>query len=82
MVSGRGHRKVILKGAITIFLNIGFRKNYKKLFELHEASNTQFKLDAVINHLLRIQTLHKHSAQNDVPQYAQMRAAELGWQAY
>jgi len=54
--------------------------------ERHEARDTpvaiQVKLDAVINHLVGIQILRKHFVQTDVPQYAQKRAVELGWQAH
>jgi asparagine synthase (glutamine-hydrolysing) len=61
------------------------KDNVKKLFELHEASDTpvatQVKLDAVINHLLGIQILHKHFVETDVPAQAATRATRLGWQA-
>ena len=61
------------------------KTSVKELFKLHEASDTpvatQVKLDAVINHLLGIQILHKHFVQTDIPQFAQNRAAELGWRA-
>jgi asparagine synthase (glutamine-hydrolysing) len=42
---------------------------------------TQVKLDAVINHMIGVQILHKHFVETDVPQQAAQRAAELGWQA-
>ena len=61
------------------------KANVRKIFVLHEADDTpvatQVKLDAVINHLLGIQILHKHFVQTDVPKQAEKRAAELGWLA-
>jgi asparagine synthase (glutamine-hydrolysing) len=53
------------------------------LFALHEAdstsSETQVQLDAVINHLLGVQILHRHFIATDVPAQARRRADELGW---
>jgi asparagine synthase (glutamine-hydrolysing) len=53
------------------------------LFELHEApdtsTETQVRLDAVINHLLGVQILHRHFIDTDVAKQAQQRAAQLGW---
>jgi asparagine synthase (glutamine-hydrolysing) len=61
------------------------KDNVRKLFEMHEADDTpvatQVKLDAVINHMIGVQILHKHFVETDVPQQAAQRAAELGWQA-
>jgi asparagine synthase (glutamine-hydrolysing) len=61
------------------------KSNVRKLFELHEDENTpvsrQVKLDAVINHMLGVQILHKHFVANDVPAQAASRARELGWHA-
>ncbi|TNE62615.1 MAG: asparagine synthase (glutamine-hydrolyzing) [Alphaproteobacteria bacterium] len=37
------------------------------------------QLDAVINHMLGVQMLHRHFIQTDVPALAAERAAELGW---
>jgi asparagine synthase (glutamine-hydrolysing) len=55
------------------------------LFELHEAPETadatRVRLDAVINHLLGIQILHRDFVACDVPAQARRRAAELGWRA-
>ena len=55
----------------------------KALFDLHEDENTptstQVQLDAVINHMIGIQVLHKHFVMTDVPKQAQARADELGW---
>jgi asparagine synthase (glutamine-hydrolysing) len=54
-----------------------------KLFETHEhpdtSAATQVQLDAVINHLMSVQILHKHFIATDMPRYAQQRAEELGW---
>jgi len=61
------------------------KDSVKKLFKLHESEDTpaatQVKLDAVINHLLGVQILHKHFVETDVPQQAAQRASALGWRA-
>ena len=50
---------------------------------LHDADTTtaatQTQLDAVINHMLGVQILHRHLLQADIPAQARARAAELGW---
>lgn len=55
----------------------------KDLFAVHEASNTsaatQVQLDAVINHLIGVQILHRQFITADIPSLAKTRAAELGW---
>ena len=55
----------------------------RALFELHEsaaaAAGTQVQLDAVINHLLGVQILHRQFIANDVPAQARRRADQLGW---
>jgi len=55
------------------------------LFDLHDdpelTAATQNKLDAVINHMIGVQVLHKHFVATDVPAQARARAAELGWSA-
>jgi len=55
----------------------------KKLFELHEAADTtaatQVQLDAVINHMLSVQILHRQFVATDIPAQAQRKAEELGW---
>jgi asparagine synthase (glutamine-hydrolysing) len=55
----------------------------KALFALHDdpdlTAATQNKLDAVINHMLGVQTLHRHFVATDVPAQARKRAEELGW---
>jgi asparagine synthase (glutamine-hydrolysing) len=56
-----------------------------KLFELHEdadtSTSTQVQLDAVINHMLGVQIMHRHFVVQDVPALARRRAEELGWAA-
>jgi asparagine synthase (glutamine-hydrolysing) len=53
------------------------------LFKLHESNDataaTQVQLDAMINHMLGIQVMHRQFIQTDIPALAQTRAAELGW---
>ncbi|MDR9436393.1 MAG: asparagine synthase (glutamine-hydrolyzing) [Thiohalophilus sp.] len=55
----------------------------KALFDLHEAedttASTQVKLDAVINHMVGVQILHKHFVATDVPSLARQKADEYGW---
>jgi asparagine synthase (glutamine-hydrolysing) len=55
------------------------------IFSLHEASDTtaatQTQLDAVINHMIGVQALHRHFVATDVPAQARARAQELGWKA-
>ncbi len=55
----------------------------KALFELHEdeatSAATQVQLDAVINHAIGVQVLHRHFVATDVPAQARARARELGW---
>lgn len=56
-----------------------------KLFGLHDApamtAATQNKLDAVINHMLGVQVLHRHFIAADIPALARKRAQSLGWHA-
>ena len=53
------------------------------LFATHEAEGTsaatQVQLDAIINHLIGIQVLHRQFVASDIPAIAATRAAELGW---
>lgn len=53
------------------------------LFALHEATDTsaetQVQLDAVINHLLGVQILHKQFIATDISAEARRRADALGW---
>ena len=53
------------------------------VFELHEAPDTtaatQTQLDAVINHMLGVQILHRQFVATDVPAMARKKADELGW---
>ncbi|MDZ7804927.1 asparagine synthase (glutamine-hydrolyzing) [Thiohalophilus sp.] len=55
----------------------------KALFDLHESedttASTQVKLDAVINHMISVQILHKHFVATDVPSLARQKAYEYGW---
>ncbi|MBA2492797.1 MAG: asparagine synthase (glutamine-hydrolyzing), partial [Gammaproteobacteria bacterium] len=57
----------------------------KTLFDLHEQKGTdaatRVQLDAVINHLLGVQILHRRFVAEDVPAQARRRAAELEWVA-
>jgi len=59
------------------------KEGVRALFELHEDGqtpvSTQVQLDAVINHMLGVQILHRHFVMNDVPAQASTRAAQLGW---
>lgn len=56
------------------------------LFKIHEDPNTsaatQVQLDAVINHMMGVQILHRHFIINDIPKLARERAIELGWFAH
>ncbi len=47
--------------------------------EITAAEQVQF--DAIINHMLGVQILHKHFIQQDVPKQAAAKAQELGWAA-
>ena len=55
------------------------------LFALHESSTTsaatQTQLDAVINHLIGVQVLHRQFITTDIPVQARRKAEELGWRA-
>jgi len=55
------------------------------LFKLHEAPDisaaAQTQLDAVINHLIGVQILHKHFIVGDIPALARCKAQMLGWRA-
>ena len=55
----------------------------REVFALHEAPGTtaatQIQLDAMINHMLGVQILHRHFIAADVPGDAHRRARELGW---
>ncbi len=57
----------------------------KALFDLHERADTnaatKVQLDAVINHLLGVQILHRSFVAEDVPAQARRRAGELKWAA-
>ena len=55
------------------------------IFAVHEAAGTstatRVQLDAVINHLLGVQILHRHFVAADLPSMALRRARDLGWHA-
>ncbi|MBW9270946.1 MAG: asparagine synthase (glutamine-hydrolyzing) [Candidatus Thiodiazotropha sp. (ex. Lucinisca nassula)] len=55
----------------------------KALFDLHDdkqlTAATQNKLDAIINHMLGVQVLHRHFVATDVPAQARAKAEQLGW---
>jgi asparagine synthase (glutamine-hydrolysing) len=54
------------------------------LFEIHEADDTpvstKVQLDAIINHMIGIQVLHRLFIENNVPAQARAMADELSWQ--
>jgi asparagine synthase (glutamine-hydrolysing) len=60
-------------------------KGVEALFRIHESPDTsaatQTQLDAVINHLIGVQVMHKHFVASDIPAEARRKAAELGWHA-
>jgi asparagine synthase (glutamine-hydrolysing) len=53
------------------------------LFETHEnpdtSAATQVQLDAVINHMISVQMMHKMFVATDVPAQAAQKAREVGW---
>ena len=55
------------------------------LFGKHDNPDTtaadMVQIDALINHLLGVQILHKHFIETDISALAQQRANELGWSA-
>jgi asparagine synthase (glutamine-hydrolysing) len=61
------------------------REGVARLFALHDdpkvTAATQNKLDAVINHMLGVQILHRHFVAADIPAMARAKAEELGWAA-
>lgn len=58
-------------------------KGVRELFDYHEAPDTsasaKVRLDAVINHMLGVQIMHRHFVETDVPALARKRAKEFGW---
>lgn len=60
-------------------------KGVQAIFDQHESSDIsaadQVQFDAVINHMLGVQILHKHFIETDVPKQAAEKAKELGWAA-
>lgn len=61
------------------------KEEVKKIFERHESGDASVDelvhMDAVINHMLGVQILHRNLIQRDIPAFAQQRAKELGWHA-
>ncbi len=57
----------------------------RSLFALHDSPDTPaatlVQLDAVINHLLGVQILHRNLIAADIPKQAREKARELGWTA-
>src|SRR5690606_29983234 len=55
----------------------------RALLELHAGPGTttatRVELDAIVNHLLSVQILHRHFVAADVPALARERARALGW---
>ncbi|MET0050200.1 MAG: asparagine synthase (glutamine-hydrolyzing) [Candidatus Thiodiazotropha sp.] len=55
------------------------------LFALHDdktlTAATQNRLDALINHLLGVQILHRHFIASDIPAQARAKAESLNWRA-
>jgi asparagine synthase (glutamine-hydrolysing) len=55
----------------------------RDVFALHAAPGTtpatRTQLDAMVNHLLSVQILHKHFVATDVPREARERARAIGW---
>jgi len=53
------------------------------LFAIHESPDTstatQVQLDAVINHMLSVQMMHKQFVAADIPKQAKQTADKLGW---
>lgn len=56
-----------------------------RLFELHDSSDTtagtKNTIDALLNHMIGVQILHRRFVAADVPAEARAKAAELGWAA-
>lgn len=55
----------------------------RRLFEVHDdpdtSAATQVQLDAVINHMLSVQILHRQLVAADIPKQARQKAEQLGW---
>jgi asparagine synthase (glutamine-hydrolysing) len=60
-------------------------KGVRELFALHAAPDTsratRVQLDAVINHLIGVQILHRQFVASDLPRRAMEFAGRLGWAA-
>jgi len=59
------------------------RQGVADLFALHDSSDTSpatlVQLDAIINHLIGVQVLHRQFVAADIPTQARSEAAKLGW---
>ena len=59
------------------------KEGVKELFERHEDPQTsdadRVQMDALINHLLGVQMLHRLFVENDVPAQARQMAEDLNW---
>ena len=59
------------------------KSGVKALFDRHDSPETteadRVQMDAVINHLLGVQMLHRMFVATDVPQQARQEAERLGW---
>ena len=59
------------------------KNGVRALFDRHDSPETteadRVQMDAVINHLLGVQMLHRMFVAADVPQQARQEAERLGW---
>jgi len=57
-------------------------ENLFQRYELKDTSDAErVQMDAVINHLIGVQTLHQHFIEDDIPARAEAQANKLGWAA-
>lgn len=57
----------------------GVQETMRRAADARTPHASRVQLDAMINHLLGVQILHRHFVANDVPALAALRAEELGW---
>ena len=59
-------------------------RQFQLLLDSHEDPNVgpgeKVQHDAIINHVLGLQFMHKHFVQQDIPKLAEQKASELCWQ--
>ncbi len=59
------------------------RAGVANVFEVYSSPETsaatQVQLDAVINHMIGVQVMHRDFVESDVPKLAEERAAAIGW---